>query len=152
MVLNHYKKEMKFSLPRPSQIYQNWDFWFENIPSGNPGRYYKVGRPRCQGKDWFTCTIYFQGCPRSGPPELHRHPSSGLPSPDPAPFSSRLEQKILIQIQILMQKILIQRPVHYTKLWGSAFGWFLRQVSIDHSGSLWISLRCQLHKAKFFWA
>jgi hypothetical protein len=21
---------------RPSKIYPNWDFWFENIPSGNP--------------------------------------------------------------------------------------------------------------------
>jgi hypothetical protein len=21
---------------RPSNIYPNWDFWFENIPSGNP--------------------------------------------------------------------------------------------------------------------
>jgi hypothetical protein len=23
---------------RPSKKYQNWDFWFENVPSGNPGR------------------------------------------------------------------------------------------------------------------
>jgi hypothetical protein len=23
-------------LARHSQIYPNWDFWFENIPSGNP--------------------------------------------------------------------------------------------------------------------
>jgi hypothetical protein len=23
---------------RPSKIYPNWDFWFENRPSGNPGR------------------------------------------------------------------------------------------------------------------
>jgi hypothetical protein len=27
-----------FSISRPSQIYPNWDFWFENIPSGNPGQ------------------------------------------------------------------------------------------------------------------
>jgi hypothetical protein len=26
-----------FSIPRPSKIYPNRDFWFENIPSGNPG-------------------------------------------------------------------------------------------------------------------
>jgi hypothetical protein len=25
------------SFARPSQIYPNWDFWFENIQSGNPG-------------------------------------------------------------------------------------------------------------------
>jgi hypothetical protein len=25
-----------FSIPRPSKIYPNWDFWFEKIPSGNP--------------------------------------------------------------------------------------------------------------------
>jgi hypothetical protein len=24
------------SIARPSKIYPNWDFWFENIPSGNP--------------------------------------------------------------------------------------------------------------------
>jgi hypothetical protein len=23
------------SIIRPSKIYPNWDFWFENIPSGN---------------------------------------------------------------------------------------------------------------------
>jgi hypothetical protein len=26
-----------FSIARPSKIYPNLDFWFENIPSGNPG-------------------------------------------------------------------------------------------------------------------
>jgi hypothetical protein len=25
-----------FSIPSPSKIYPNWDFWFENKPSGNP--------------------------------------------------------------------------------------------------------------------
>jgi hypothetical protein len=24
------------SIARPSKIYPNWDFWVENIPSGNP--------------------------------------------------------------------------------------------------------------------
>jgi hypothetical protein len=24
------------SIPRPSKFYQNWNFWFENKPSGNP--------------------------------------------------------------------------------------------------------------------
>jgi hypothetical protein len=27
-----------FSIPRPSKIYPNWDFWFENKTSGNPDR------------------------------------------------------------------------------------------------------------------
>jgi hypothetical protein len=26
-----------FPIPRLSKIYPNWDFWFENVPSGNPG-------------------------------------------------------------------------------------------------------------------
>jgi hypothetical protein len=26
-----------FSIPRHSKFYRNWDFWFENKPSGNPG-------------------------------------------------------------------------------------------------------------------
>jgi hypothetical protein len=25
-----------FSISRPSKKYPNWDFWFENIPPGNP--------------------------------------------------------------------------------------------------------------------
>jgi hypothetical protein len=25
-----------FSILRPSEIYPNWDFWFENVASGNP--------------------------------------------------------------------------------------------------------------------
>jgi hypothetical protein len=28
----------KFIIPRPSKIYQNWHFWYENIPSGIPDR------------------------------------------------------------------------------------------------------------------
>jgi hypothetical protein len=24
------------SIARPSKIYPNWNFWFENMPSGNP--------------------------------------------------------------------------------------------------------------------
>jgi hypothetical protein len=27
-----------FSIPKPFKIYPNWDFWFENKPSGNPAR------------------------------------------------------------------------------------------------------------------
>jgi hypothetical protein len=30
-------KLLTFSIARPSKIYPNWDFWVENIPSGNPG-------------------------------------------------------------------------------------------------------------------
>jgi hypothetical protein len=26
-----------FSIPKPNKTYPNWDFWFENKPSGNPG-------------------------------------------------------------------------------------------------------------------
>jgi hypothetical protein len=31
-------KEYKqtFSIPMTSKFFSNWDFWFENIPSGNP--------------------------------------------------------------------------------------------------------------------
>jgi hypothetical protein len=28
---------MVSSIARPPKIYPNWDFWFENKPSGNPG-------------------------------------------------------------------------------------------------------------------
>jgi hypothetical protein len=31
----------KISIARPSQIYPNLDFWFENMPSGNPARKYE---------------------------------------------------------------------------------------------------------------
>jgi hypothetical protein len=27
-----------FSISRPFKIYSNWGFWFENRPSGKPGR------------------------------------------------------------------------------------------------------------------
>jgi hypothetical protein len=30
-------KYTKMFFRTPSQIYQNWDFWYENTPSGNPG-------------------------------------------------------------------------------------------------------------------
>jgi hypothetical protein len=41
MAVFMYVKWTKFSIKinniaRPSQIYPNWDFGFENIPSGNP--------------------------------------------------------------------------------------------------------------------
>jgi hypothetical protein len=29
-------KKLTSSIARPSKIYQNWNFWFENMPSGNP--------------------------------------------------------------------------------------------------------------------
>jgi hypothetical protein len=29
-----------FSIARPFKIYPNWDFWFENKPSGNPVNIY----------------------------------------------------------------------------------------------------------------
>jgi hypothetical protein len=33
-----------FSILRASKINPNWDFWFENKPSGNPDRVPKIGR------------------------------------------------------------------------------------------------------------
>jgi hypothetical protein len=38
----------RFSLARPSKIYPNWDFWFENKPSGNPE------------SDWLKLCLLFQ--------------------------------------------------------------------------------------------
>jgi hypothetical protein len=32
-------KYKKISFPRPSKFYPKWYFWFENKPSGNPGRF-----------------------------------------------------------------------------------------------------------------
>jgi hypothetical protein len=30
-----------FSIPRPSKLYPNWDFWSKNKPSGNPDTHTK---------------------------------------------------------------------------------------------------------------
>jgi hypothetical protein len=45
----------RFSTPSPSQMYQNWDFVCENIPSGNPGKDFVnyIESLECQGK-FFT--------------------------------------------------------------------------------------------------
>jgi hypothetical protein len=32
-----HKIHIPSSISRPSKIYPNWDFWFENMPSGNTG-------------------------------------------------------------------------------------------------------------------
>jgi hypothetical protein len=32
-----YVQMPKFSIASRSEIYEYWDFWYENIPSGNPG-------------------------------------------------------------------------------------------------------------------
>jgi hypothetical protein len=32
-----YSKFPTFSIPRAAKIYPNWDFGFENTPSGSPG-------------------------------------------------------------------------------------------------------------------
>jgi hypothetical protein len=29
-------RKIGHSIAKPSKIYQNWDFWSENMPSGNP--------------------------------------------------------------------------------------------------------------------
>jgi hypothetical protein len=51
---------------RPSKIYPNWDFWFENRPSGNPGYLHEM-------KSWLAelarklsgtvCIIFLQNNP-----------------------------------------------------------------------------------------
>jgi hypothetical protein len=51
----HYVYIPTLSVPRPSKLYQNWDFGNESIPSGNP--VYKVRAPiyvcdRWSSKDW----------------------------------------------------------------------------------------------------
>jgi hypothetical protein len=38
------KNIQSFSNLRPSKIYPNWDFWFENKPSGNPASFADEGR------------------------------------------------------------------------------------------------------------
>jgi hypothetical protein len=32
----YQRKYIKILIPRPSEIDPNWDFWYENLPSGNP--------------------------------------------------------------------------------------------------------------------
>jgi hypothetical protein len=41
------------SIARPSKVYPNWDFWFENKPSGNTalGMFVAVGRKQGIGID-----------------------------------------------------------------------------------------------------
>jgi hypothetical protein len=34
--VQHSKTGKNISKARPSKTYPNWDFWFENKPSGNP--------------------------------------------------------------------------------------------------------------------
>jgi hypothetical protein len=41
-----------FPIPRPSNVYPNWDFWSENIPSGNPARYYGLGGEGVSGTSY----------------------------------------------------------------------------------------------------
>jgi hypothetical protein len=42
---------------RPSKIYQNWDFWLENTPSGNPGDMYVCKARVCGGAIFITAFI-----------------------------------------------------------------------------------------------
>jgi hypothetical protein len=49
-----------FSILRPSKIYPNRDFWFENIPSGNPGT--NCSRPtRLHYSDNFCLALNYVG-------------------------------------------------------------------------------------------
>jgi hypothetical protein len=41
-----------FSFPRPSKIYPNMDFWFENKPSGNPVRFSRSRNEGANPKTW----------------------------------------------------------------------------------------------------
>jgi hypothetical protein len=36
-ISNAHKIYQQFPIQDPPKNYQKWDFWFENIPSGNPG-------------------------------------------------------------------------------------------------------------------
>jgi hypothetical protein len=36
MAVIYSKWHTNLSIPKPCKMYPNWDFWFENIPSGNP--------------------------------------------------------------------------------------------------------------------
>jgi hypothetical protein len=49
------------SIPRPFKIYQNWDFWFENKPSGNPhlGFFYKKNLTKKQLGRCFLTNVEF---------------------------------------------------------------------------------------------
>jgi hypothetical protein len=33
---NGHKINQQFGIPRPSKINPNWEFWYENVPYGNP--------------------------------------------------------------------------------------------------------------------
>jgi hypothetical protein len=43
------KIDQDFSTARPSKIYPNWNFCFENKPSGNPTRDSKTEEFKCNG-------------------------------------------------------------------------------------------------------
>jgi hypothetical protein len=46
-------------MERLSKIDLNWDFWFENIPSGNPGQTWLVGKkPRANPATFEFSTTY----------------------------------------------------------------------------------------------
>jgi hypothetical protein len=47
-------KYINISKPRPSKIYPNWDFWFENKPSGNPASSASVARHHFSCKNGLT--------------------------------------------------------------------------------------------------
>jgi hypothetical protein len=53
------KKLPTCSIARHSKIYPNWDFWFENKPSGNP-----VVDARAQ-KNWLHVTDRLANCCRT---------------------------------------------------------------------------------------
>jgi hypothetical protein len=49
MTLKYSKRPeniLAFSILRPSKSYPNWDFWFKNEPSGNPGQWRGAGSIR----------------------------------------------------------------------------------------------------------
>jgi hypothetical protein len=56
------------SIPRPSKLYPNWDFWFENKPSGNPGekaRFTRVGKKNLL-KEYLAMDVFLmQGIPKT---------------------------------------------------------------------------------------
>jgi hypothetical protein len=61
----HYKMAVKYNIPtffilRPYKINPNWDFWSENIPSGNPVWNLNDGTFRGRKADFFWSDFFIR--------------------------------------------------------------------------------------------
>jgi hypothetical protein len=52
------KIHQKFSFQSLKKMYQNWDFWFENVASGNPDKHYW----QMPHNEWATLFFGFFNC------------------------------------------------------------------------------------------